>query len=292
VSEVNLDGASLTGDFQIIKAPDTIASMFNPAIKGIINICALYTGPIEISFSQQKIRLLENVPDGYTKSFSYVTEYSIPFLPLTVNNNDYLFRIDTGNTKTLLFPEVLLNTIEKKNIYQVATNALYSSEPNKYSYYLFKITDFTLFDHVYHDVICETNTLSDRAERGGIGIQLLKNYDIIFDTGTQRLWLKPLMPDILYNVLFRKEVRSSGLLTSSYMEDSLLTGQIFVDSPVWKKGLRPGYKITKINSYSCAGLSQDYFQRILQSNVPIKFEYNDNTGKRKTAWIQPKVLIK
>lgn len=292
VSGITLGNAVINEELAVIHAPETIKNIFPIGVRGLINIFALDGKAVEISFSERKIRLLDDVPAAYTESVSFIRLGAFCFIPIVVNNKEYLFRIDTGSNDTINFPEIVLNAIiDKNNIYQVAAGA-YHPETNNNNYYLFKNTAFTLFNHTYKNVVCQTSFFDDKENFGVIGTKILQCYDIVFDPATEELFYKPLLPDILYDTLFIHESKSAGLLGFDYTGDSLFVRQVIINSPVWKAGLRPGYRITKVNDYDTAGIPQSYLTRTFQSNDKIKLEYYNEDNKKKTVKVKPKILLK
>jgi hypothetical protein len=257
----------------------------------LINIWALDNKTVEISFSERKIRLLDDVPTDYKDNVAFIRDGVFCFIPITINNTQYLFRIDTGSNTTIGFPELLLNAIDKKNIYQVAVSQ-YNIETNHNNYYIFKNANFTLFNHNYKNCIARTSTFNDKENFGIIGMEILKNYDMVFDPLTQKIFYKPLLPDVFYDVFFSYEVWTTGLFSVGYTEDALFAKEIIINSPVWRAGLRPDQKITKIDNYDGAGISKEYIMGILRTHGKVKFEYYNEDNKKKTIKVKPKLLLK
>ncbi|MDR0558287.1 MAG: hypothetical protein LBG43_10590 [Treponema sp.] len=290
VSGVTLGAAVIEEKFAVIQAPETIKNVFSSEIKGIINILAL-DKIVEISFSKRTIRLLDRVPERYKESVSFIRQNAVCFIPVRVGGVEYLFRVDTGSDEAVDFPEIVLDAIDKKNILHVAATAD-NTATNNSDYYIFKNHDFVLFNHVYKNSVCRTNTLGDKKMFGAIGTQVLQRYDMAFDPAAHTLFYKPLLPDILYDIFFNHTAYSAGLLNFDYTQEALIVKEVITNSPVWKAGLRPGHKITKINDQDASGTPQTYMARILQSNSAVKIEYYGEDNKKKTVKVKPKVLLK
>jgi hypothetical protein len=284
-----LGNVTFTGTFGVIKPPEHIIELMPKETRGVINPCVFNTAYVEFSFSEKKIKFHDSLPENYNESMPYTFSFPKPYVEVEIENKsyDFLFLIDTGSNVAIGFPDEILNDIDAKNKFEVAVGEVYYNE-----YAVFKNNNFSLFGHTYNNVVCETSRFFEKEKIGVIGLELLQHYDIVFDPFESELYYRPLLPDAFYNMFFRKEVKGSGLTAFIYNEDGVAITDIAVDSPAWKAGLRPGYIITKINSYDAGGVSKDYAVRIFSSNDPIEIEYKDESGVKKRAGIQSELLIK
>jgi hypothetical protein len=290
-SHITLGSSIINSNFTIIQASENIKKYFTSEIKGIINICALSDIFVEFSFSKRKIYLHDSMPQGYTESMPYIKNGILNFIPISTNNREYLFLIDTGYVDTIGFPEAILGDYPQKDILKIEVGT--ESVSSNYSdYYKFK-TSFILFNHTYTEVICSTSIFFDKMEHGVIGLGILKNYNLVFDPISKEIFYQALLPEFYYDIYCIREVISSGIINVNFSGNSLIINQIIFDSPAWKAGLRPGYKISKINSYNIDSIFIEYIQRTLQSNDRIKLTFFDESkNKSRSVWIKPKSLLK
>ncbi|MDR0558414.1 MAG: hypothetical protein LBG43_11235 [Treponema sp.] len=290
IDTVYLGNVAINRGFGVIEPPEHIKDLMPKEIRGIINPCIFDTVYVEFSFSEKKIKLHDSLPENYVKNVPYTYEFPKPFIKIETNGASYDFQIDTGAAVAIGFPEKALDDVDAKSKIKIAVSN--NDVPADYTEYsLFKHSGFSLFDHVYNNVICETNTLYQKEEVGVIGLELLRQYDFVFDPFENKFYYQPLLPDAFYNMFFRNESKASGLVQIDYTEGGLTVKRIIVDSPAWKAGLRPGHIITKINSYDARGVSKDYLIRTIQSNNSVKIEYEDGE-RRRSARIKSKLLIK
>jgi predicted aspartyl protease len=290
IDTIYLGNMAINGGFSVIKPPEHLKEFMPKEICGIINPCVFGAVYVEFSFSEKKIKLHDSLPENYAKNIPYTYEFPKPFIKIETNGASYDFQMDTGATVAIGFPEKALDGVDAKNKIKIAI----SDKDVAADYtecHLFKSGGFSLFDHAYNNVICETNTLYQKEEVGVIGLELLRRYDFVFDPFENKLYYRPLLPESFYNLFFNNKSKASGLIQLDYTEGGLTVKRIIVGSPAWKAGLRPGHIITKINSYDAEGISKDYLIRTIQSNDSVKIEYKDG-DRRRAVRIRSKLLIK
>jgi hypothetical protein len=215
----------------------------------------------ELSFSEQKIILHKEKPNGYN-NYSPARLLNINSsmdIPITIDNKIVFMTIDTGLSRAIFFPEEM--GIEKNNSNYMEI----SSNEEVEQYHLVKTNEIKILDETYNDKYIMTNSYSAKRynyvshnDVGLIGLEFLKNYDLLFDYReirkgeTTGIFYKSIIPSAERDYgffSFLDEVPIPGVLNFWISDDGLVISSILTDGIAYTKyGLRPGDVITKINN--------------------------------------------
>lgn len=256
------------GDFNIkahsylINNSDSITRIKkNEGYNGLLGISIFEGYWCELSFSEQKIYLYKEKPEGYDMySPANLININNPVdIPITIGNKIVYMTIDTGLSRAILFPEDM--GIEKNN-----NNYLeIISDEEVEEYHLVKTNEIKILDETYKDKYIMTNSYSAKRfnyvshnDIGLIGLDFLKNYDLLFDYReilkgkTTGMYYKSIIPseERDYGFFsFLDEVPVLGVLNFAMTDKGLVIRSILKDSTAYKDyGLRPDDVITKINN--------------------------------------------
>lgn len=214
----------------------------------------------ELSFSANEIILYKEKPSHFTKAapIKYLSKIDKFYLPVTIDGNIFDIAIDTGLDKGIFFPDGIARYKKPDELKKIVS----LEEVNEY--HLVKTDSIHILDEVYTDAFIMTNSylaqrrnwVSDN-DRGLIGVNFLKYYDLLFDYRELRkgkttvMYYKPIVPLAERNYgfySFLKEMPEPGILDFYVSEKGLVIISIIKDSIAYTAyGLRPDNVITKIN---------------------------------------------
>ena len=228
---------------------------------GILGIRTFEGYWCELSFSKQKIILYKEKPIAYGKYAPLkMLPNSVLYLPITIDNTEFYMNIDTGSYRAILFPNDIILYKNKNECREIVSNERVKQ------YYLVKTNSISILDEIYTDMSIMTNSYIEQTnnlntishnDRGIIGINFLKYYDLLFDYTELRkgktagMYYRPIvsLQERNYGFFsFIKEAPEHGILNFYVSDNGLIIISLLKDSVAYNVyGLRPGTIITKIN---------------------------------------------
>jgi len=238
---------------------------------GILGIRTFEGFWCELSFSRKEIVLYKEKPKHYTmySPAEMLSKYDVLYLPITIDDMEYYFNIDTGLRKSLLFPNGIIEQKGSDKMREIVSN----EEVKRY--YLVKTNEICILDEIYNNMSIMTNSyIAQRRNNdplfndiGLIGVHFLKNYDLLFDYRNIRkgkttgMYYNPVipLPERDYGFFsFLEEAPELGILNFSISDIGLEIVSILKDSAAYTiYGLRPGIIITKIMDKSIADYKKE-----------------------------------
>ncbi|MDR3046090.1 MAG: hypothetical protein LBU51_00560 [Bacteroidales bacterium] len=224
----------------------------------------------ELSFSKGKILLHKERPKYFTKfvSAELINRFYYYCIPATIDGKPTHFIIDTGEPRAMLFPKSLV--VEKNsNVYsKVFSNGLVEE------YYLVKTDSLRILDETYFDKYIMTNSFvsentndSQLDNVGVLGINFLKNYDLLLDftdlynSKAGEVFYEPHIPvqDREYGFYsYITHVPQFGILNFHFNDRGIVIDSILENSIAYEKfGIRPNMNITKINGRDIHDISKE-----------------------------------
>jgi hypothetical protein len=226
----------------------------------------------ELSFSKSKIILHKEKPEYFINYSPVIIENKFDadfYVPVVIDDKVFHFNVDTGLFHAIYFPDGIIK-FKASNEYQ---EVLSLEDVNQY--HIVKISTIQLFDEIYTDAIVLTNSfLAKRRnnnqyfnDRGLLGLDFLKYYDLLFDykelrkgktTGMYYKSNTPLDKRNYGFFSFLKEVPQFGVLNFTIVNSELTIVSVIKESLAYTVfGLRPGTTITKINGKPITEFSRD-----------------------------------
>jgi len=213
----------------------------------------------ELSFTENLIILHKKKPNNYINRKKLITDKYGYFISSKINKKIYKLLIDTGSPYSIKIPE---ENIPKKSV------KIQSTSPNYRNGCYYKVVStFTLLNsHFKNSYITFYESLNDY---GIIGIEFLRNFDILFD-----------MSNSIHNAdyLYYKKSKNLNDFRSFIIPKNTKKNNI-IEYRLYNNGIK--LELTKVNKYSKYGITNDTL--IVAINGILIKNYNLDDLKKQIA---------
>ncbi|MDR0707049.1 MAG: hypothetical protein LBF60_04115 [Treponema sp.] len=174
--EIIIDGVRLKGVSEIVRTTANLRSrtLEPEGLDGVLGINVFAGYWCELSFSKKKIILHKKKPARFEKFVPVILEGNYFCIPVDIDEKQSPFIVDTG-AQGMYFPSSLIvgNTENEKIL--LPRGILHLVRTNKIS----------IFDEIFENKAVVTNSIWNMSgPRGLVGVEFLKNYDLLFDFTT------------------------------------------------------------------------------------------------------------
>ncbi|MDR0374815.1 MAG: hypothetical protein LBH85_03740 [Treponema sp.] len=175
--EIIIDGARLKGASEITRTTANLRSrtLEPEGLDGVLGIKVFAGYWCELSFSKKKIILHEKKPARFEKFAPVVLEANYFCIPVDVDEKQSPFIVDTGAQGMHFPPSLIVGNTEneyRKILLPIKTRSIY----------LVKTNNISIFDETFENKAVVTNSIWNiSGPRGLLGIEFLKDYDLLFD---------------------------------------------------------------------------------------------------------------
>jgi hypothetical protein len=185
--EIIIDGVRLKGVSVITRTTANLRSrtLEPEGLDGILGINVFAGYWCELSFSKKKIILHEKKPAHFERFVPVRLEDNYFRISIDIDEKQSPFIIDTGAQEMYFPPSVILG--KAKNEYEKILFPIRAQD-----IYLVKTNKISIFDDIFENKAVITDSIFRLDEsghisstRGLLGIEFLKNYDMLFDFTTQ-----------------------------------------------------------------------------------------------------------
>lgn len=259
LNKIKINNKVLYTESEVCKVTDSLQEkvLIPEGLDGLLGINIFEGYWCEVNFEKLKIILTKNKPENFKQSVSTTLENNYLTITADIDGIATRFVIDTGFNLTMGFPDSILQKKTKTDIFTVAT-----SEIRDYS--LIHINEISLFNKNISNRYVLTNTpYSQIGISGGygvIGLNFLKNYNLLFDLTSLRL-LKT--TDIYYQPIntmpkfmdLMGKIPESGIINAYRIPEGLKILYIMKEKQLYQKGVLSNSIITKVNNIAIADYS-------------------------------------
>jgi hypothetical protein len=252
----------------VINRSDFIRTSQSEGFDGILGARSFEGYWCEISFSKNKIILHREKPDTYSEytpvEMLLGKDNALFFIPVTIDEEEYYFLIDTGAPNGIYFPSGIIKNKGPDDYTEVLSN--YRSG----DHYLVRIGSVKILDEIFADKLVMTNAFISSRDSDGIdkslgvlGLSLLEYYGLLLDYTkllegeTTGMYYRPNRPLQRRNyglIGFMEEAPEFGILVFNSTIGGLYIISIIKDSignAIY--GLEPGVIFARINGRPVSG---------------------------------------
>jgi len=266
VNSIQFGDVVVNARSRLITRDDVVTrAIENENIDGILGINVFEGFWVELSFSRNKIILHKEIPANFISASSVplIANGTIPmlYLPINIDNREFLMLIDTGAPHALYFPNNIINFIDDEDKTKIVS-LLEAGD-----FYLVRTNRINILDVVYYNKLIMNNSYivertrnPSHAYKGIIGIDFLRHYDFLLDYRDLR---KGRTTGMYYIPITFPEERCYGFFSflSGMPKFGIITfcvpcfnrngrlriTSLLTDSIAYALGLRLGSEITYIN---------------------------------------------
>lgn len=263
------------------------------AFNGIIGYSLLKKYVTEINYETQNIKLFKNLnevnTEGYTKiPFKFNKGIPIPQFDITITlktgesfKGTILFDSGAGLTLLINTPFNEKNELHKKvdkSLVETSENLHSTSRSERIAIKSIAIDDFILDELVISLAYDKEGVSSFEGYLGILGSEIISRFNLVIDYSSFSLFLKP---NATYNRPF--EFPLSGISLKKVGND-ILIHNVATSSEAYKKGIRAGDKLIRINKVSSNDLS-DYRALLKKENSHVNITIINAKGQTQTLTI-------
>jgi hypothetical protein len=179
--EIIIDGTRLKGASAITRTTASLRSrtLEPEGLDGVLGINVFAGYWCEVSFSKKKIILRKKKPAHFEKFVPVRLEMNYFCISVDIDEKQSPFIVDTGAQGMYFPPSVIVGNTKneyRKILLPITTRDIYLVETNKIS----------IFDDIFENEAIVTNSIfrldgNISNTRGLLGIEFLKDYDLLFD---------------------------------------------------------------------------------------------------------------
>jgi hypothetical protein len=190
--EITIEGVQLKTKSEITKS-GAVKYLFldEEGLDGILGINVFAGYWCEVSFSKRRIILHKKKPSRFGTYVPANLEDSYFRILVDIDEKESPFYVDTGAPEIYFPPSVILGKT-KDEYKKMLSPKRKKSEFSMQSYYMVKTNKISVFDDSFENKTIITNSAmsfggepSIKNARGLLGIEFLKDYDLLFDFTTQ-----------------------------------------------------------------------------------------------------------
>lgn len=244
---------------------------------GVIGLSVFKGYFVEVSFTDNQIRLYKTKPTRYTKKVSIYFDYqSCPYLQVNVDGINIPFLFDTGSPMNIIFPLPTANCIDRKKYQKIV------SLDDDYESYRVNINYYDDGFRVFKHITGNSNPLSTLnngalfSRNGNLGLDYIKHFDFVIDNrgypisslyyinrsfianfypGRKGVWFLNGHANAQYNKF--------GIDGWEIQDNKLYISSVIEKDPAFTAGIKPGTEILKINNKDVKQYSYTQLSNIL-----------------------------
>ncbi len=149
---------------------------------GIIGLSVFKGYFVEVSFTDNQIRLYKDKPKGYPNNVSiYFDNQSCPYLQINIDGINSPFLLDTGSPMNIIFPLPTASCIDRSKYQKIISRDMnYESYRVSINYY---DDGFRVFKHITgnSNPLSTLNNGELFSRKGNLGLDYLKHFDFVID---------------------------------------------------------------------------------------------------------------
>ncbi|MDR0645338.1 MAG: hypothetical protein LBG05_10635 [Treponema sp.] len=224
--EVIIDNVRLKSISEIARTTEDLRNqLLEPeGLDGVLGINVFAGFYTEISFSKDKIILHKKKPTQFEKSVPVNLESNYFCVSVDIDGKQAPFIIDTGAPGGIYFPPTSIRGKMKNEYVRILLPKRQNILVKTREVYLVKTNKISVFDDIFENKIIVTNSpwrfdANISTSRGMLGVEFLKNYDLLFDFtnlpfSTSALYYKNINAERDEKELFLSEETSERILAS------------------------------------------------------------------------------